>query len=688
MDWNSKLRRAFNVILDAVSELKIILTEKEKISVDKGVRSRFEREMEKIGENIARTKIRHPVLKTFKDIRNSIAHMNTVDHHSMIESVTLHLPELQEFSEHYIQQHFSENHALKTFEKFGVLGTPAERSKMIDALYSQLTERDRVNWATFPKDPAIAKFSIPMEAMINHPELKILTQENETIALQVTEDIIGWAKDTQKLIAIKAPYAEELELLQQTKVFSDKNFFENYEGIAAYLKDVYINGEINFSFFDKKLNKLDKKLDLERIIKGELKAVTRGKVNLKGSIEKFIESSEFDQYQKDLPFTRENYNSYAQEKAREVLLEARALQANFINDWEQCLREKIQAHEIAVIEQSRQMFVDQLYTKISDFRRLRELLEPFTRDVGRLWDLSSGVWHKSGFELLEKFAKLLEKDVALKSLADMLGRYRKDEKEFEEAEMKTMVIRPKFRPRRAAKGEMIGIRESDDISSMLPIETAILSNEKTRPLFLKKFAEKKLATYDFRNRTITQEEEEQTKNEIQERESKGPIIMCIDTSGSMRGVPEQVAKTICFALMRIAWREKRKCFLISFSTQIHTIDLTEMHTSLDHLVEFLGMSFNGGTDANPAFVRSLEMLEEEDYHKADILMVSDFAMDTLEPSVITRITLAKESGTKFYSLVISRIANDAVIEHFDHSWTYSTDRPDQNVGLINRLRSL
>ena len=59
MDLTNKLRRSFNVILDAISELKQILTEKDKIIQDKGVRSRFEREIEKIGENIARTKIRN-----------------------------------------------------------------------------------------------------------------------------------------------------------------------------------------------------------------------------------------------------------------------------------------------------------------------------------------------------------------------------------------------------------------------------------------------------------------------------------------------------------------------------------------------------------------------------------------------------------------------------------------------------
>ena len=109
MDWNSKLRWAFNVILDAASELKQILTEKDKIKHDKGVRSRFEREIEKIGENIARTKIRNDLFKKFKDLRNNISHLNSVDHEEIIKSVQNNLTELEEFSEQYINSHFSDS---------------------------------------------------------------------------------------------------------------------------------------------------------------------------------------------------------------------------------------------------------------------------------------------------------------------------------------------------------------------------------------------------------------------------------------------------------------------------------------------------------------------------------------------------------------------------------------------------
>ena len=689
MDLTNKLRRSFNVILDAISELKQILTEKDKIIQDKGVRSRFEREIEKIGENIARTKIRNDLFKRFKDLRNNIAHLNTVAHDEIIKSVQVNLPELEEFSEQYINSHFSSNTALKAFEKFGNFGNAIDRAKLIDALYSQLTERDRINWTKFPSNPAIQKFTTPIEEIINRSDLLKLSLENQTIATQVTEEVAIWARDLCKQLEINNPFSEELRMFHQTQSFSSKDFFNQYENIVEYLKQIYSEAEINFSFFDKKLKKLDKQLDLERIITGELKAVSKGKIEIINGVEKFIESSEFKEFEKLLPFNKNTYRQYAEKKAKDVLQDALSIHKNFLKDWEKQIFEKHHKFELEAIDNARNSFMEQLYNKVSEFNKLKELLEPFTKDLGRLWDLSGGAWKNSGFELLKKYADILENDKVVKELAAMLGRYRKSEKEFEKVETEKIVVRPKFKPQHANKGEVIGIRESNDISSMLPIEAATLLNLATRPIFMKKFAEKKLATYDFRNQIADTENINIKEKKLEEREDgKGPIIICVDTSGSMHGTPEQVAKTICFALTKIALREKRKCYLISFSTKIQTTELTDLQNSIDKLIGFLGMSFNGGTDANPAFEKAIQMLETNDYKNADVLMISDFVMEILNNEVTEKIEVAKASKTKFHSLTISNNANIKVIKQFNHNWNYNTKGTNQNEALVKQLKAI
>jgi len=689
MDLSNKFRRAFNVILGAVSELKEILTEKDKIKNDKGMRSRFEREVEKIGENIARTKIRNDLFKTFKDLRNDIAHLNTIDTDAIINSVTEKLPELEKFSEEYINTHFSGNTVLKAFEKFGGIGSQIDRAKFIDALLDQLTEKDKSNWTKFPSNQELKTYATQVEEIINHPDLIKLTRENQVVATQATEDIANWAKELHKNLATQNPFSEEEIMLTETKQLSSQEFFNNYENISEYLTSFYENGEINFDFFDKKLKKLDKHLNLDRIIKGELKEISKGKIDLKEGIEKFLDSDKFKQFEKDLPFNKGNYKKYAEKKAKETLQEAEALRQNFLKDWEKNLFEKKHKFELDEIDKARKSFMKSLYEKVAQFNQLKELLAPFTKDLGRLWDLSGGVWKNSGFELLKKFADILENDKAIKELAEMLGRYRKSEKEFEEIEIDKIIIKPKFKPRHANKGEVVGIRESDDISSMLPIEAATLLNPTTRPIFLKKFAEKKLMTYDFKNQVGDTERISTKEKQLKEKEDgKGPIIICVDTSGSMHGTPEQVAKTVCFALTKIALKEKRKCFLISFSTKIQTIELTDLQNSFDKLVAFLRMSFNGGTDANPPFEKALEMLKTNDYKKADVLMVSDFLMDTLNKEITEKIEEAKANKTRFHSLTISDNANTNVIKQFNHNWNYNTKGTNQNETLVRQLKEI
>jgi uncharacterized protein with von Willebrand factor type A (vWA) domain len=54
------------------------------------------------------------------------------------------------------------------------------------------------------------------------------------------------------------------------------------------------------------------------------------------------------------------------------------------------------------------------------------------------------------------------------------------------------------------------------------------------------------------------------------------------------------------------------------------INLLELETSLDQVVKFLSMTFNGGTDIHPPMYEALNMLQTRDYKEADVLMISDF----------------------------------------------------------------
>lgn len=53
--------------------------------------------------------------------------------------------------------------------------------------------------------------------------------------------------------------------------------------------------------------------------------------------------------------------------------------------------------------------------------------------------------------------------------------------------------------------------------------------------------------------------------EIRPAAEMGPIILCLDTSGSMRGAREVVAKALALECLRGAHRQQRPCYLYAFS---------------------------------------------------------------------------------------------------------------------------
>ena len=161
----------------------------------------------------------------------------------------------------------------------------------------------------------------------------------------------------------------------------------------------------------------------------------------------------------------------------------------------------------------------------------------------------------------------------------------------------------------------------------------------------------------------------ETTVSIKEETKLGPIIICVDTSGSMHGTPENIAKAIAFTMAVRAKEQKRACRLISFSTDICVCNLSDQMTA-SSLVDFLKLSFHGGTDAAPALKHAVKTMEENAYNLADVLMISDFIMQNHNPELVEAIQKQRGKGNKFYSLCIGNAGNSKVTTVFDKEWAF------------------
>ena len=82
------------------------------------------------------------------------------------------------------------------------------------------------------------------------------------------------------------------------------------------------------------------------------------------------------------------------------------------------------------------------------------------------------------------------------------------------------------------------------------------------------------------------------------------------------------------------------------------------------------------------------MLSENEWKNADVLMISDFVMQTLDNDTKVQIESAQKDNTNFHSLVIGSSGNNAAINCFNHNWVYDVNNPQANRHLVEQIHEI
>ncbi|MFP8777437.1 vWA domain-containing protein [Hydrogenophaga sp. RWCD_12] len=191
-----------------------------------------------------------------------------------------------------------------------------------------------------------------------------------------------------------------------------------------------------------------------------------------------------------------------------------------------------------------------------------------------------------------------------------------------------------------------GVHRSRVIARMTGSESLNLTHPVLRRLWRARFAEGQLLTYDDRAREPRPDPRPQpdgTAARQQEAQlGHGPMIICLDTSGSMQGAPENVAKACVLQALRSAHTGNRACQLLAFGGPGELMErpLTRDAAGLDALLDLMGQSFDGGTDVQTPIERAIEQVQQQGWQDADVLIVSDGEFG------LTPAALARLRGTK------------------------------------------
>ncbi len=271
--------------------------------------------------------------------------------------------------------------------------------------------------------------------------------------------------------------------------------------------------------------------------------------------------------------------------------------------------------------------------KISDSMHALNRRYMLQRNIGE--GLSNGVASLMDVKRLLEAHELIKSSKQLQSVIQLLGRnLSKNINKTDKAGLSQYAVsgadQYESLPDEHSLSSVTGICYGDDLCRMLPSELVLLGHPRLKKLWHARRAESQLLNYHFRGVLSTHTPEFKDSGSVADKKSSysmklhGPMILCVDTSASMQGKAERIAKAIALEAMRVAGIENRRCYLYCFSDehQIAEYELT-LNNGWQSVIDFLKLSFNGATDISAVLHKVSEKLKCSDWLNADVLLVSD-----------------------------------------------------------------
>jgi len=252
-----------------------------------------------------------------------------------------------------------------------------------------------------------------------------------------------------------------------------------------------------------------------------------------------------------------------------------------------------------------------------------------------------------------RLSETIQGNPKLKEIAVLAGRMKRIAQKKQKSKNKNSVVKTT-------------VATGNDPQSLLPQEIVQLRKRNTRKEFLQRFAEGKTLQYVPRSN---------------EKLGKGPIIICLDTSGSMVNLDRE-AKAVMIALLAIAKKQNRAFAVINFAsaTQCRTWTYEKpKKVKPKVIVEMAEHFFDGGTDFNVPLSKALWFLRQNKYKKGDVIFITD-GRCSVRPDLLAEIE--KEKRRKKFSIISIQMdtgAGNAVLKEFSDKLVVAKSLFDQKA---------
>jgi uncharacterized protein with von Willebrand factor type A (vWA) domain len=161
---------------------------------------------------------------------------------------------------------------------------------------------------------------------------------------------------------------------------------------------------------------------------------------------------------------------------------------------------------------------------------------------------------------------------------------------------------------RPQREEIVDVVCGDDIDRALPGQLALLATDAGRAEFARLLCGGELQCYEY---------------DASEPKGRGPMVLCVDNSGSMSGFPECWSKALAFGLAEIAAKDKRDVVMVHFDGRVQRVarwtrGAIDAATALDMIEFFSG----GGTEFEPPLREAVSQIAGG-LDGADVVFITD-----------------------------------------------------------------
>jgi uncharacterized protein with von Willebrand factor type A (vWA) domain len=224
------------------------------------------------------------------------------------------------------------------------------------------------------------------------------------------------------------------------------------------------------------------------------------------------------------------------------------------------------------------------------------------RENAQAWGTGLGAGGRTSPGKQMELGRRLATNPKLKRLAQVVGRMR----------AQATALRRKTLER--ASEEVFDVRFGRDLERLLPPELVALRHPLLRKDFARRLVEGRLLAYALRGT---------------DEHGRGPMIVCLDGSGSMAGEKELWSKAVALTLLEIARRQRRLFRFIGFSspdTPLFVRDLNpreHWEVRMDRVMDVAEYFPGGGTDFETPLSAALECLGTARYRRGDVVLITD-----------------------------------------------------------------